>query len=161
MKRLLLIPAAILAVFIDAFVFPALSGNGIRPLFTLSLALAAAAATKVQDGILVAVFGGLLVDLFCNPHIGLSAAAYLIAVAIMYGFIRKSGFRRGLLIPFAAVGAVAAETAILIFSLAIGARFDALRLLRATLPSVVLEALLVYPLAALLKSREKGSSLLR
>lgn len=161
MKRLLLIPAAILAVFIDAFVFPALSGNGIRPLFTMSLALAAAAATKVQDGILVAVFGGLLADLFCNPYIGLSAAAYLIAVAIMYGFIRKSGFRRGLLIPFAAVGAVAAETAILIFSLAIGARFDALRLLRATLPSVVLEALLVYPLAALLKSREKGSSLLR
>ena len=158
MKRLLLIPAAILAVFIDAFVFPALSGNGIRPLFTLSLAVAATAATKVQDGIPVAIFGGLLTDLFCNPYIGLSAAAYLIAVAIVYGFTRKGARRRGLLILFAAVGAVAAEALILAFSLAIGARFDAFRLLRTTLPSILLEALLTYPLAAMLKSREKGSS---
>lgn len=161
MKRLLLIPAAILAVFIDAFVFPALSGNGIRPLFTLSLALAATAATKVQDGIPIAIFGGLLCDLFCNPYLGLSAAAYLAAVMIVYGFTGKGGYRRGLLIPFAAVGAIAAEAVILIFSLAIGARFDAFRLLRATLPSIILEALLVYPLAALLRSREKGSSLLK
>lgn len=161
MRRLLLIPAAILAVFIDAFIVTALSGNGIRPLFTLSLALAATAATKVQDGILVAIFGGLLCDLFCNPYIGLSAAAYLIAVVILYGFTRKDGVRRGLLFPFAAIGVIASETMILIFSLAIGARFDAFRLLRATLPSVILEALLVYPLAVLLRNREKGGSLLR
>jgi rod shape-determining protein MreD len=157
-RRLLLIPAAILAVFLDAFVLPFLSGNGIRPLFTLSLALAATAATKVQDGMLIALFGGLLTDLFCNPYIGLSAAAYLIAAAIMYGFTKKGGKPRGLVILFAAVGAIAAEAVFLVFSLAIGARFDAFRLLRATLPSIVLEALLTYPLAAMLRSREKGSS---
>lgn len=156
-RRLLLIPAAILAVFLDAFVFPSLSGNGIRPLFTLSLALAATAETKVQDGILIAALGGLLTDLFCNPYIGLSAAAYLVAVAIMYGFTRKGGEKRGLLILFAAVGAAAAETMIFAFSLAIGARFDAYRLLSATLPSIVLESLIVYPLAALFRAKEKGS----
>ena len=43
-RRVLLIPAAILAVFLDAFIVPSLFGNGIRPLFTLSLALAATAA---------------------------------------------------------------------------------------------------------------------
>ncbi len=157
-RRLLLIPAAIVAVFLDAFVFPAISGNGIRPLFTMCLALAATASTKVQDGMLIAFFGGILTDLFCNPYIGLSAAAYLVAVAILYGFVRKSGQRRVLLILFTLVGAVAAEALIFAFSLAIGARFDAHRLLLATLPSIVLEALLVYPFAAAFRSREKGSS---
>ena len=157
-RRLLLIPAAIVAVFLDAFVFPTVSGNGIRPLFTMSLALAATASTKVQDGILIALFGGILTDLFCNPYVGLSAAAYLVAVMILYGFTHKGGQRRILLIPFALVGAVAAETMIFVFSLAIGARFDVHRLLTATLPSVVPEALLVYPLAAVFRSREKGSS---
>ena len=160
-RRLLLIPAAILAVFLDAFVFPSLSGNGIRPLCTMSLALAATAVTKVQDGMPIAFFGGLLTDLFCNPYIGLSAAAYLIAVVIMHGFVKKSGQRRGLLILFAAVGAVAAETLIFVFSLAIGARFDGTRLLSAALPSVVIESLLVYPLAAMFADREKGRSLSR
>ena len=156
-RRLLLIPAAILAVFLDAFVFPSLSGNGIRPLFTMSLALAATAENKVQDGILIALFGGVLTDLFCNPYIGLSAAAYLVAVVIIYGFVKKGGRKRGLLILFAAVGAAAAEALIFVFSLAIGARFDAYRLLSATLPSIVLESVLTYPLAAVLHTEEKGS----
>lgn len=160
-RRLLLIPAALLAVFLDAFVIPALSNNGIRPLFTMSLALAATAVTKVQDGMPIAFFGGLLTDLFCNPYIGLSAAAYLIAVSIMYGFVHKRAQRRGLLILFAAVGAAAAETLIFVFSLVIGARFDAHRLLSAVLPSVVIESFLVYPLAAMFAGREKGGSLSR
>jgi len=155
-RRLLLIPAALIAVFLDAFVLPALSQNGIRPLFTLSLSMAATAAMSVQDGMPVAFFGGLLTDLFCNPYIGLSAAAYLTACAIMYGFVKKCGQQRGLFIQFALVGAVAAETLIFVFSLAIGARFDGLRLLSATLPSIVLESLLVYPIAALFRAREKG-----
>ncbi len=158
-RRLLLIPAALLALFLDAFVLPALSGNGIRPLFTLSLAMAATAVTAAQDGMLIAFFGGLLTDLFCNPYLGLSAAAYLVAVVIMYGFVRKGVQRSGLLILFALVGAAAAETIVFVFSLAIGARFDAQRLLLAALPSIVLEALFTYPLAALYRSREKGSSL--
>ncbi len=157
-RRLLLIPAALIALFLDAFVLPALTQNGIRPLFTLSLAMAATAATAVQDGMLIAVFGGLFTDLFCNPYLGLSAAAYLVAVVIAYGFVRKNE-RRALLLLFALVGAIAAETVIFVFSLAIGARFDAHRLLVAALPSIVLEALLTYPLAALYRSREKGSSL--
>ena len=157
-RRLWLIPAALLAVFIDAFLLPFLTGNGVRPLFTLSLAMAATAATRVQDGMLIAFFGGILTDLFCNPYLGLSAAAYLAAVAIVYGFLGKGGRRQGLLVLFAAVGALAAEVLIFGFSLAIGARFDALRLLKATLPSIVLEALLTFPLYALFKSREKGSA---
>lgn len=160
-RRLLLIPAAILAVFLDAFVLPFLSGNGVRPLFTLSLALAATAVTAFQDGILIALFGGLLTDLFCNPYIGLSAAAYLVAAAIMHGFVRKAGPGRALVIAFAAVGALAAEVLIFVFSLAIGARFDALHLLRSTLPSVVLESLLVFPLCAVYRSREKGNLFFR
>jgi rod shape-determining protein MreD len=160
-RRLWLIPAALLAVFLDAFVLPFLSQNGIRPLFTLSLALAATAVTKVQDGIPIALFGGLLCDLFCNPYIGLSAAAYLVAVAIMYGFVRKAEKGRALVILFAAVASLAAEALIFIFSLAIGARFDAARLLRATLPSLVLESLLVFPLCAAFRSREKGNSFFR
>ena len=157
-RRLLLIPAALIALFLDASVLPSLSDNGIRPLFTLCLAMAATAVTAVQDGMLIAFFGGLLTDLFCNPYLGLSAAAYLAAVVIVHGFVRKGGQRSGLLILFALVGAVAAETMILVFSLAVGARFDAHRLLTAALPSIVLEALLTYPLAAMYRSREKGSS---
>ena len=157
-RRLWLIPAALLALFLDAFILPFLSQNGIRPLFTLSLALAATAATKVQDGLLIAFFGGLLTDLFCNPYLGLSAAAYLVAVAIMYGFVRKAEKGRALAILFAAVASLAAEALIFIFSLAIGARFDAVRLLKTTLPSLVLESLAVFPLCALFRSREKGNS---
>ena len=140
-RRLLLIPAVLIALFLDAFVLPSLSNNGIRPLFILCLAMAATAATAVQDGMLIAIFGGLLTDLFCNPYLGLSAAAYLVAVVIVYGFVRKNEQRRALLLLFALVGAAAAEAIVFIFSLAIGARFDAHRLLVATLPSTVLEAL--------------------
>ncbi len=158
MKRLLLIPAAILAVFLDAFVLPFLAGGGFRPLFTLALALAATAATKVQDGMVIAFFGGILTDLFCNPYVGLSSAAYLVAVVILYGFVRKNRQKSGLLILFALVASAAAEAMILLFSLAIGARFDGYRLLSGTLPSVVVESILVFPLAAAFRIREKGSS---
>ena len=155
-RRILLIPAALIALFLDAFVLPSLSQNGVRPLFTMSLALTATAETKVQDGMLIAFFGGLFTDFFCNPYVGFSAAAYLVAVVILYGFVRKKRQSSALLILFASVGVLAAEALILVFSLAIGARFDAYRLLHATLPSVVLETLLVYPLAAVFRSREKG-----
>lgn len=158
MKRLLLIPAAILAVFLDAFVLPFLAGGGFRPLFTLALALAATAATKVQDGMVIAFFGGILTDLFCNPYVGLSSAAYLVAVVILYGFVRKNRQKSGLLILFALVASAAAEAMIFLFSLAIGARFDGHRLLSGTLPSVVVESILVFPLAAAFRIREKGSS---
>lgn len=158
MKRLLLIPAAILAVFLDAFVLPFLAGGGFRPLFTLALALAATAATKVQDGMVIAFFGGILTDLFCNPYVGLSSAAYLVAVVILYGFVRKNRQKSGLLILFALVASAAAEAMIFLFSLAIGARFDGYRLLSGMLPSVVVESILVFPLAAAFRIREKGSS---
>ncbi len=63
-RRILLIPAALVAVFLDCFVFPQFTENGVRPLFVPAVALAAVASTKVQDGIPVAFFGGLLTDLF-------------------------------------------------------------------------------------------------
>ena len=159
-RRVLLIPAALLAVFLDSFVIPWLSG-GFRPLFTLSLALAATAATKVQDGMLIAFFGGLLTDLFCNPYLGLSAAAYLIAVAILYGFVHRHAVKLFLLPLEALPAAIAAETLIFGFSLVIGARFDALFLLRATLPSIVIEALCVLPLYELFRIREKKGGTIR
>lgn len=159
-RRVLLIPAALVAVFLDSFVLPSLSG-GVRPLFTMSLALAATAATKVQDGMLIAFFGGLLTDLFCNPYLGLSAAAYLIAVAILYGFIHKHTVRYALLPVEALASATAAETLIFGFSLIIGARFDPLYLLRAVLPSILLETLAVLPLYALFRIREKKGGTIR
>lgn len=160
-RRLLLIPMAVLAVFLDCFVFPSLSNNGIRPLFVLSLALAAVAVTKPQDGMLIAFFGGLLTDLFCNPYLGLSGAAYLVAVVILHGFVKKRGARLSLLPLFALVASVAAEALIFLFSLVIGAKFDVQRLLRATLPSIILEALLVLPLSLPFRSKEKGSPYLK
>ena len=157
-RRLWLIPLAVLAVFLDAFVFPMLSDNGVRPLCAMSLALAATAATKPQDGILVALVCGLLTDLFVNPYLGLSAAAYLIAVCILYGFIRKNRPKLPLLFVFALIACAAAEAVILGFSLILGARTAIVsRILTATLPSLIAEALLVLPLAALLKPAGKGT----
>ena len=159
MKRLLiLIPVALIAVFLDSFLFPSLPTNGIRPLFTLAAALAAVAATKVQDGMLIAFFGGLLTDWFCNPYTGLSAAAYLAAVCVLYGFVRKNQPKLLLLFVFALLACAAAEAIIFVFSLAIGARTAVLsRLLLSALPSIILEALLVLPLAAALKPAGKGT----
>ncbi len=154
-RRLFLIPAAILAIFLDAFVFPFLSGNGIRPLCTMSLALAATAEMKVQDGMLIAFFGGILIDLFCNPYVGLTPAVVLIAVCIVYGFTKKGERNYALLFVFSIVASAAAEILIFGFSLIIGARFEPLLLLSTTLPSVVIESLLVLPLAALFRKREK------
>lgn len=160
-RRLLLIPFLILAIFLDCFVFPSLFGSGMRPLFVLSLALAATFATKVQDGIVVAILGGLITDLFVNPYVGLSAAAYLIAVCIAYGFTKKHERARLRALFGSLVSAVAAETVIFVFSLLIGARFDAYRLLTATLPSVILETLCVLPLRAALRAKEKDGSIHR
>ena len=157
-RRLLLIPAALLALFLDCFVFPALSQNGVRPLFVPAVALAAVASVKVQDGILIAFFGGLLTDLFCNPYVGLSAAAYLLAVSVLYGFVRKNRPKLPLLLLFARAAFFAAEALIFVFSLIMGARFPVgSRLLGATLPSLILESLAVLPLAALFRTKEKGA----
>ncbi len=160
-RRLWLIPLTILALFLDCFVFPAITRSGFRPLCAMSLALAATAETKVQDGILLAIVCGLLTDLFCNPYLGLSAAAYLIAVCIEYGFVKNRGAKRLPALFGALTASTAAEAAILLFSLIIGARFDALGLLRATLPSIVLETLLVLPIAAALHTEEKGGPAFR
>lgn len=157
-RRWFLIPAALLAVFLDGFVLPAISKSGVRPLFTLSLALAATSVTKVQDGLLIAFFGGLLTDLFCNPYLGLSAAAYLVAVAVQHGFVRRREPKPALVPLFALVAVIAAEALIFGFSLAVGRRLDGLLLLRVTLPSIVLEALLTLPLALIFRSREKGGA---
>ncbi len=157
-RRLFLIPAALLAVTLDCFLIPSLSIGGVRPLFTLGLALAATAVTKVQDGMLIAFFGGLLSDLFFHPYLGLSAAAYLAAVAIVYGFAHRKSVKLPLVPLWAFAAAAAAEAIVFVFSLAIGAQFRAMTLLRVTLPSTVLEALLTLPLAALFDSREKGGS---
>ena len=159
MKRLfLLIPLTAAAILIDSFLFPALSQNGVRPLFVLALALAATAAGKVQDGIVIALIGGLLTDLFCNPYLGLSAAAYLIAICILYGFVRKNKPKLPLLFVFALVACAAAEALILVFSLILGARFSfGTRILLSVLPSLVIEALCVLPLAALLRAKGKGT----
>ena len=159
MKRLfVMIPVSIAAILLDSFLFPSLPLGGIRPLFTLAAALAAVASTKVQDGMLIAFFGGLLTDLFCNPYAGLSAAAYLIAVCILYGFVRKNRPKLPLLLVFAAIACTAAEAVILGFTLILGARTAIVsRLLTATLPSTVLESILVLPLAALLKPAGKGT----
>jgi rod shape-determining protein MreD len=161
-RRLLLIPAAVLALFFDCFVFSALPQNGIRPMLVAAVALAAVAATKVQDGILIALFGGLLTDWFCNPYLGLSAAAYLLAVCILYGFVRKNRAKLPLLLLFALVAFLAAEALILVFSLIMGARFRVFnRVMTATLPSLMLESLAVLPLAALFRTKEKGASVYR
>lgn len=159
MKRLwLLIPVSAAAVLLDSFLMPALPTQGIRPLFTLAVALAAVASTKVQDGMLIAFFGGLLTDLFCNPYTGLSAAAYLSAVCILYGFVRKNRAKPVLLLIFAWIACAAAEALIFVFSLILGARTAVFyRLLLSALPSTILEALAVLPLAALLKPAGKGT----
>ena len=159
MKRLfVLIPISLAAILLDSFLFPSLPLGGIRPLLTLTAALAAVASAKVQDGMLIAFFGGLLTDLFCNPYLGLSAAAYLIAVCILYGFIRKNRPKLPLLFVFALIACAAAEAVILGFSLILGARTAIVsRILTATLPSLIAEALLVLPLAALLKPAGKGT----
>ena len=159
MKRLwTMIPVAAIAILLDSFLLPNLSHNGIRPLFVLAAALGAVASTKVQDGIVIALIGGLLTDLFANPYLGLSAAAYLVAVVILYGFIRKNRPKLLMLLVFALVACTASETMILGFSLILGARFSILnRLLTATLPSLIHEALLVLPLAAILKPAGKGT----
>ena len=159
MKRLfVLIPVTAAAILLDCFVFPRLQLYGIRPLLTLAVALAAAASTKVQDGMLIAFFGGLLTDLFCNPYTGLSGAAYLIAVCILYGFIRKNRPKLPLLFVFAWIACAAAEAVIFGFSLILGARTGILdRLLLQTLPSTILEALCVLPLAALIRPAGKGT----
>lgn len=159
MKRLfLLIPITIVSILLDSFLFPNLSQNGIRPLFVLALALGATAFTKVQDGIVIAIVGGLLTDLFSNPYLGLSAAAYLIAVCILYGCVRKNRPKLPLLWLFALLACTASEALILAFSLILGARFSIVyRLLSATLPSLLIESLLVLPLAAILKPAGKGT----
>ena len=159
MKRLwILIPITVIAILLDSFLFPNLSDNGIRPLFVLAAALGAVAGTKVQDGILIALIGGILTDLFANPYLGLSAAAYLLAVVILYGFVRKNRPKLPLLFVFALIACAAAEAMIFGFSLIFGARFSIVnRLLTATLPSLILEALITLPLAALLRCAGEGT----
>ena len=77
---------------------------------------------------------------------------------ILYGFIRKNRPKLLMLLVFALVACTASEAMILGFSLILGARFSILnRLLTATLPSLILEALLVLPLAAILKPAGKGT----
>ena len=112
MKRLwTLIPLTAAAILLDSFLFPNLSQNGIRPLFVLAVALGAVASYSVQDGIVIALVGGLITML------GLFLALYVLPERVwairaedgtwtMYGISKK----RGTLYREAFLRAVTGET---------------------------------------------------
>ena len=158
MKRLLaLIPLSLVALLLDCVIFTEVSFFGTRPCCFLAIALAACVAVDVQSGLILAFFGGLLTDVFCNPYAGLTAAAMLLAVTVLYLFIRKTMPKKLLLFGICVIAVAAFEAVVSVFSLIWGARFDYLRtLLLVTLPSILLTALLVLPIEALILAAGKS-----
>ncbi len=158
MKRYFaLIPLTILALLLDCFVFTRVTFFGICPSMLTAVVLAACAITCVQDALVLGTIGGLLIDIFCNPYAGLTAAATLAAVATLHLFIRKNKPKQFVLFLYCCAAAAVREAIILLFSLIVGARFDFLRtILLQRLPSVILTALLALPIAALLTALGKS-----
>lgn len=123
----------------------------------LAVCLATTAAWRVQDALPLALFGGLLIDAFCNSYAGLTAAGYLLSVTVFSLLIRKNAPKPIGLVLYGALATLAAFGLELIFSLILGAKVSswALLPLRALL-FCGLTALLALPFNRLLARWKRG-----
>ena len=129
----------------------------VRPFLLLAVALAACVRLNVQSGIVVAFFGGLVLDAVCNPYLGLTAACWLVSVSALYLFTRRNQPKAPLLWLLAALAAWMPAPIEWLYAFIGGAGYGGmLRMLTVALPCAVLTGLCVLPLSALLRWAKKG-----
>lgn len=156
-KNVLLIFLALLFVFADTAFFSKINLYGIRPYMVLSFALAATITFSVQSGMVIAAVCGLLTDLICNPYLGLTSAFGLLAVVLVYLFVRRSKPKK--LVLYLALLAVltALDMFLCLLSIIFGASVNMINaLLLHALPCAAISAGLVILLSKLLKPLTKG-----
>lgn len=120
MRRYLVwISAAVAALAADVLLF---SGSVISPPLLSAVVFAVLSAVSVQHAIIFALVGGLLADAISNPYAGVTAAASLAAVCILYLLIRKNKPKPFVLFLYFCAAAAAKEAVILGYSLFLGAK---------------------------------------
>lgn len=149
--------AALLAAALDTAVFSLHNFAGVRPFLMLAVALAACVRLNVQSGIVIAFFGGLLLDAVCNTYLGLTAGCWLVSVSVFYLLTRRNQPKALLLWLFSALAAWVSAPIEWLYAFIGGAGYGGLlRILTVALPSAVLTGLCVLPLSALLRWAKKG-----
>lgn len=122
MKRhLVLILIALTALAADVLLF---AGSFISPPLYSAVTFAVLSAVSVQYAIVFALVGGLLTDAVSNPYAGVTAAALLAAVCILYLLIRKNKPKPFVLFLYFCVAAVGKEAVVLGYSLFLGAELS-------------------------------------
>lgn len=122
-----------------------------------ALCLATCAAWSVQEGLVLALLGGLLTDAFSNPYAGLTAAGYCMSVALFWLLIRKNAPKPIGLVLYGIVSIAACLVPELIFSLILGARLSSpVTVLSQLAAFCVLTAAAMLPLERLLARWKRG-----
>ncbi|MDO4565599.1 MAG: hypothetical protein Q4C04_08295 [Clostridia bacterium] len=156
-KHLSLVLLSILFIFLDTAFFSTVNIYGIRPYMTLALALAATYTFSVQSGMIIAAVAGILIDLICNPYLGLTPALYIAGVIVLYGLIRR-GHPKKIVVFLYYVGVCAALDLLLcLLSNIFGANRNIVEaLLLHSLPCAALSSVATLGLGRLFKPLLKG-----
>jgi rod shape-determining protein MreD len=141
----LLVPLMLIVALLQATVLPELRILGVKPELMLLSVLAWSLLRGSEEGMVWALVGGLMLDLFSGGPVGASALA-LLAVSFVSGMIEPSLVRAGFLLPMGAAlgGTVLYQLLfLLVVQLTRGAVAWLDNLIQVTLPSLAVNTLLM------------------
>jgi len=141
----LVVPLLLTVALLQTTALPALEILGVRPELMLLMVLAWSLLRGVEEGLVWAFLGGLMLDLFSGGPVGASALALLV-VSFLSGLTRGSVTRTSFMLPIgiALAGTLLYQTLfLLVIQLTRGTVPWADSLFRATLPSLAVNALLM------------------
>lgn len=140
------LPLMLLLAVLQTAVFPHFPIFNLVPLWPLLFALAWALIHRIEDGLVWAFIGGLLLDLFSMSLIGINAAAMVIAIAVALPLRQALPNSRYLIMLV--LTAVSTLVYILVYGmlLRIWGQLFSFNFLLALLPLVLLHAILGAPI---------------
>jgi len=141
----LVLPLLLAAALLQTTALPALKILGVKPELMLLMVLAWSLLRGVEEGLVWAFLGGLLLDIFSGGPLGASTLALLV-VSFLSGLTEGSVARTSFVLPLGAalVGTLLYHSLfLLIVQLTRGAVPWADSLFRATLPSLAVNTLLM------------------
>ena len=125
MRRLYIVVAMAVGLYLDSVFFAKVNISGIRPDVLMAMAASLGVLLGMKNGAIIGLCTGLIADILLSPRIGLSAMGYMFAGWIGGIFYQKY-YADNIIIPalVALAGAIFKECVMAVASALSGARFS-------------------------------------
>lgn len=158
MRRLYIVIAAAVGLYLDSVFFAKVNIGGIRPDAIMALTASLGVLSGMKNGAVFGVVMGLIADVLFSPMVGISAMGYMFAGMLGGAFYQKY-YADNIIIPalVAMCGAIFKDCAMALASAINGAEFGFFTVLGTyILPCAVFTAAMCMPLHALMRRALAG-----